>query len=292
MTPAQLRAAGVSAQEQAFRVARGDWSRVEPGVIALRGVVPDWRRPPMITTLLAPDAAITAGTALRLHGSDGYDASADLFLMAPNGARPRVPEGFRVWQSRVFESKDAMLRDGIRTVTLPVALAHAYAIDDPALVGRAVDDALRRPGCSPSWLKQVADRWTGRGIPGSGRLAAALDERCDQRLPRSWFERLARKALATHGIALEHEFEVRNSRRRLAVVDLAEVRWKVGVECQSWAWHASPRARRADADRKRRLRALGWEIVELWWSDIADLGRVLRDIDDALARQRKLLAGS
>jgi hypothetical protein len=182
-----------------------------------------------------------------------------------------------------------MTLDGIRTVTLPVALAHAYAIDDAELVGRAVDDALRRRS-SPAWMKQVADRWTGRGIPGSGKLGAALNERCDKRLPRSWFERLARKVLAAQGIELEHELPVHDGRRRLAVLDLADVRWKVGVECQSWAWHATTRARRADAERKRRLTRLGWDITELWWSDVRNLAATVDDIRGAYARQRILLS--
>jgi hypothetical protein len=288
-TPAQLHRAGVSLQEEHAYVARGDWDRVDPGVVALRGTPADWSRPPMIATLCAPSAAITAGTALRLHRSDGYTEYDDLYLVAKNGARPRVPDDFHVWQSRVLTAADVMTLDGIRTVTLPVALAHAYAVDDAELVGRAVDDALRRRS-SPAWMKQVADRWTGRGIPGSGRLGAALNERCDKRLPRSWFERLARKALAARGVELEHEVPVRDGRGQLALLDLADVRWKVGVECQSWAWHSTPRARRADAARKRRLKRLGWEIIELWWSDVGDIAGVLDDIRDAYARQHILLA--
>jgi hypothetical protein len=288
--PAQLRLAGVDAQEEDYRVAIGDWTRLDAGIIALRGTPTGWWRAPMIATLSAPAAGITAGTALRLHRADGYHDYDDLYLVARNGARPRLPDGFHVWQSRVLGDEDLMTLDGIRTATLPVALAHAYAIDDADLVGRAVDDALRRKA-SPAWLKQVADRWTGRGIPGSGLLGAALNERCDKRLPRSWFERLARRALATHGIELEHEVPVHDGRPRLAVLDLADVRWKVGVECQSWAWHATQPARRADAARKRRLTRLGWDITELWWSDLGNLASTVEDVRLAFDRQRRLLGG-
>jgi hypothetical protein len=121
VTPAQLRVAGIGAPEQQLRVARGEWLWLEPGVIALRGAPSDWTRDPMIATLCAPSAAITAGTALRLHGSDGFADYEGQYVVARNGARPRLPEGFRVWQSRVLTEEDVMMLDGIRTVTLPVA---------------------------------------------------------------------------------------------------------------------------------------------------------------------------
>jgi hypothetical protein len=62
------------------------------------------------------------------------------------------------------------------------------------------------------------------------------------------------------------------------------------VECQSWAWHATPAARRADARRKRRLRRLGWDVTELWWSDRSRMDEVVDDVREAIARQRILLA--
>src|SRR5688572_7597270 len=87
VTPAQLRVAGVSAQEQQLRAARGEWLWLEPGVIALRGAPSDWTRGPMIATLCAPSSEITAGTAMRVHGSDGYHDYDGLYVTAKNGAR-------------------------------------------------------------------------------------------------------------------------------------------------------------------------------------------------------------
>jgi restriction endonuclease-like protein len=138
-------------------------------------------------------------------------------------------------------------------------------------------------------MQAVADRWSGRGVPGSGTLTEALAERCDRGLPRSWFERMARKSFREHGIDLRHEVPVIDGRKRIAFLDLAEVDLKVGVECQSWAWHATPAARQADARRKRRLRRLGWDITELWWSDRQRMHDAVADVVEALERQRILL---
>ena len=43
---------------------------------------------------------------------------------------------------------------------------------------------------------------------------------------------------------------------------------KVGVECQSWEWHSSTAAQHRDARRRGILRMRGWEIVDVWWSDL------------------------
>jgi hypothetical protein len=100
-------------------------------------------------------------------------------------------------------------------------------------------------------------------------LLDLLTERVNRRLPRSWFERLAKAVLDRAGIILEHEHPVRDSNGRiLASLDLADPRWRVGVECQSWTEHGSPGRQYGDVRRRRMLRSLGWDIVDVWWWDL------------------------
>jgi hypothetical protein len=288
-TVTQLRALGVTLTEQRARIDRGEWEVYSPGVIGLCGVPGDWRRRPMAATLGSARVAVTGPTALRLHGLDGFHEESRLYVVARMADHPRLPDDCHLWRSRRFGESDVMVLDGIRTTIAPTALVHAAPIVETDAFGKAIDDLLRR-AVSPAWVQSVADRWSGQGVPGSSVLSAALAERCDNRLPRSWFERLARRALAAHGIELEHELPVIDNGRRIALLDLADVRLKVAVECQSWAWHATPAARRADARRKRRLRRLGWDVTELWWSDRSRMDEVVDDVCEAIARQRILLA--
>ena len=95
-------------------------------------------------------------------------------------------------------------------------------------------------------------------------------------LPRSWFQRVASRVLAEAGIVMTDEYPIYEGRRLLAQLDLAIADLAIGVECQSWQWHATPEAQRRDSARRRSLRRLGWEIVDLWWSD-------LDRIDDVVA---------
>ncbi|MCB9395265.1 MAG: hypothetical protein H6514_16550 [Acidimicrobiaceae bacterium] len=85
--------------------------------------------------------------------------------------------------------------------------------------------------------------------------------------------------LGDDGLATVDEHPVcASDSSRLAVLDLAIPALMIGVECQSWRWHATPTARANDARRRRRLRALGWEIVEVWWSDLERLDEVAAEL--------------
>jgi hypothetical protein len=157
-----------------------------------------------------------------------------------------------------------------------------------ARVGQALDHVLRA-GSSPRWIRQTGERLRRRGLHGPNVLLELLTERVNRRLPRSWFERLAKAVFDRAGIGLEHEYPVRDPAGRiLASLDLADPAWRVGVECQSWTEHGSPGQRYGDVRRRRMLRALGWDIVEVWWWDLHRPAEAITDVLDALERQRVL----
>ena len=90
--------------------------------------------------------------------------------------------------------------------------------------------------------------------------------------------------LARAGIRLVDEHPVRDARGiLLAELDLADPARRVGVECQSWQWHATPTAQHRDARRRGTLRELGWEIVDVWWSDLRHPDRVISELTCLLA---------
>ena len=102
----------------------------------------------------------------------------------------------------------------------------------------------------------MATAWRRRGRAGPPALLMLLGERVDHRLPRSWFQRLAKGVLARAGVRLVDEYPVRDGRGiLLAELDLADPERRVGVECQSWQWHATPTAQHRDARRRGTLRA-------------------------------------
>lgn len=107
----------------------------------------------------------------------------------------------------------------------------------------------------------------------------ALDEREGKTLPASWFQRLAKRLFESTGLAMDDEYPVYGEDGRLlARLDLAIPPLRIGVECQSWAWHATPEAQHRDARRRGMLRRLGWEIVDVWWRDLRQPDRVLAEL--------------
>ena len=205
-------------------------------------------------------------------------------LLVPNGARIAHLDGVRVLRSRRLTVDDRVMVDTIPVTSIALTLIHMKAHGPN--VEKALDSALRQ-GSRPDELRSLMDRWRGCGVEGPPRILALLNDRVGARLPRSYFQRLASRMLVEHGSTFVDEWPVHDSRGRLlAELDLADVALQVGVECQSWQHHGSPADQRKDTARKRKLRALGWEIVELWWSDLERMDDVVADIRTVVDRAR------
>lgn len=286
----QLRAAGLTPGAIADRVDAGDWRLLCPGVVALAGAPVVWEQGAMAVTLAPGRCAVSHGSALRLHGLDGFTDFDELHAMTHRGGRAELPTGTILHRSRRFDpATQVVLCHDVRTMNVACSLVLSAGFHPDEAVGKALDDALRR-GAPLGWLSQTAQRWSGRGVPGSRVLATMLAERIGTNLPRSWYERLANEAFDRSGIVLRHEYAVVDGGRHLCTIDLAAPEVLVGIECQSTRWHADPTARHHDLRRKRRLRALGWEIVEVWYADLHRMDDVVADVLLAVERQRRLLA--
>jgi hypothetical protein len=275
----QLVAVGVSRSMIDRRVRTAEWERAAPGVVGLGGLSWTWRRRVRRALLVAgPSACLAGPTACRLHGLDGYDNDERLVVTAPYGAEVVAAVGAAAIRATRLGRRDCVVVDGLRCVMRPVALVQVAATDGVDAAGRALDSMLRG-GDAATWIRAVAGRWKGRGVAGPTAVLLLLDQRVDGRLPRSWFQRLAKRALQARGFRMVDEHPVHApDGRLLAELDLAMPELQIGVECQSWRWHATPTARAADATRKRRLRLLGWELVEVWWSDLHRLDDVVAEL--------------
>jgi hypothetical protein len=256
------------------------WKREGTRVVTSRSSPTTWLQWVMVATLATRGVASHA-TAARLHGLDGFQRSNEVHITLRYNQRRHHYPGTVVHVSRTLDRSDQLTIEGIPTVIVPVCLLQIAEASTEAMV-KALEGSMR-DGISPTWIRQVAAQYDRPGRSATGRVLRALDERVDGTLPRSWFQRLASRVLADVGIETTDEHPIYDGRRLLAQLDLAIPDLRIGVECQSWQWHATPSAQRQDAARKRSVRRLGWEVLDVWWSD-------LDRSDDVLATLRVVIA--
>lgn len=285
-TIGQLDDLGVSRGVRRQRLATGEWGQLGGGVIGLSSAPGSWRRDVRAAVLAAgPHAFASHATAARLLDFDGYDRDERIVVSGASGHHVRSLPGVEVHRSELFGDRHRRLVDGMSCAIEPVALIQIAATDGRDAAARALDSFLRA-GRSAEWIRFVASPLTRQRVSGPTVLLELVRERVDGTLPMSWFQRLASRALTTHGIVLVDEHPVHDhDGTLLAALDLADPTLQIGVECQSWRWHASPAAQAADLRRKRRLRRLGWELVEVWWTDLERMDEVAADLGVLIARR-------
>lgn len=290
-TTTQLLDLGVPRGVVRQRIRTGEWVRVAHNLVGLPAPM-DWQRRLRAALLTAGAAALAShASAARLHRFDGYDRSEHVWLCSIGGVHVTSSVEATISRSRLVTPRHRLvLPSGLPVVSKPVALVQIAGRDGEDAAARALDGLLR-DGVRPAWIRDISTELSGRGSSGSRTVLQLLHERVDQRLPRSWFQRIAQRMLAVHGVRLEDEWPVYDGERKLADLDLAWPALKIGIECQSWAWHATPAAKDRDNRRKRRLRALGWEILEVWWTDRDRIDEVVRDIEVEIERRRPSLPG-
>jgi len=278
VTTRQARRAGLNWRVQQRLIEEGVLTMPHPQVLQACGVPATYETRAMAAALAPGAVAISHGAAARLHGLDGFDRYATIDVIGRHGTLIEAREGMIVHVTRGSVTDDVVTCNAIPTLSIAATLALLAPSAGIGRTARALDSALRL-GVDASELRSVAKRWQRRGRSGPPALRMLLGERVDQQLPRSWFQRLAKRVLAEQRIRLVDEYPVRDERGvLLAELDLADPVRRVGVECQSWRWHATPAAQHRDARRRGMLRMLGWEIVDVWWSDLRQLDRVLAEL--------------
>jgi hypothetical protein len=282
---AQARAQGISRRVERRLLRDGVIAQPCPGVLTSTGAPLTFHGRAQVAAMSHGVIAISHGAAARLHALDGFDDHDVVDVLGTRGANPHAPLGVVVHRTRGDVGPHVTDVQGIATLTVAATLALLAPAAGIGRTARALDCALRN-GVPPEELRVVAQSWRQRGRAGPPALLMLLGERVEHRLPRTWFQRLATTVLARVGVRLVEAFPVRDGRGiLLAELDLAEPERKVGVECQRWQWHASATTKDRDAQRRGMLRQLGWEIVDVWWSDLRHPDRVLTELTSLLTRR-------
>lgn len=263
--------------------AAGRLVRAAANVYTLAGLPETWcGRVRIATGSGAGWASHRTGAALR--DLDGFERRT-IEVVTPRGRR-RKRQGWTVHESRTLRAVDLAEVDGIAVTSIPRTILDLPAVAHPFLVGKALDHACRR---DPSLLEAIVRRHVElprRGRRGAGLMADMLAERLGlDRFTDSHFETIAVRLVRSSGLpdpVLQHP--VRDG-DFVAYLDLAwpDVKWM--VECDSLRHHSGKAAHEWDRLRRRQLKRLGWDGVEVTYDDVtkraASTGRDLRELYEA-----------
>lgn len=218
-------------------------------------------------------ATSTAGwashrTAAALWRLDGFDPR-QIEVLTPY-ARRRPRRDWVVHETRRLAGVDLHVVDGIPCTSLVRTVLDLPAVAHPFRAAQGLDHACRtRPGMLDAIVARFLEL-AGRGRPGTRLMRAMLAERLGVgRFTQSGFESRAVRLVRSIGLpepVLQHRVD--DGRGFVAFLYLAwpDIRW--AIECDSLAHHSGKRAHEWDRRRRRTLKRLGWDVVEITYDDV------------------------
>jgi hypothetical protein len=286
-TTAQAASHGVPRTTLDSWLRAGRIERVAPHVYRICGAPPGWHQDAMGVTLHTGGWA-ARDTAIALHRLDGRPRRLPIHVLTERWDRRPVQAGFVAHETRDLRGADLTVVDGIPCLSLVRALIDYAASAHPFYLAQAFDHACRR---DRTVLEATRHRFFGlarRGRKGIANMRELLEKRTPgTKFDWSGFESHMNKILEASRLP--------EPVKNLKIVDGDFTAWidkawpdiKFGVECDSLQDHFGEHAHQWERTRRRRLKRLGWELVEYTYDDVVkhpDATR--REIVD-LDRQRE-----
>jgi predicted transcriptional regulator of viral defense system len=262
------------------------------GVYVLAGTSSTWHQRVRIATGSGGGWA-SHRAAAALWALDGFEPRS-IEVVTLRGRR-RKRRGWKVHESRTLRGIDLAEVDGIPCTSVVRTILDLPAVTHGYVVGKALDHACRREEGMLEAIVQRHLELPRRGRRGAVLLSEMLDERLGTgKFAETDFEDRALQVVRSIGLPEpELQYEVRDG-DFVAYLDLAwpDIKWL--VECDSLAFHSGKGPHEWDRQRRRRLKRLGWDPVEVTFDDVTKrceaTGRELRQLYDA--RRAAVIGGS
>jgi very-short-patch-repair endonuclease len=276
----QLRALGLGKASIAHRVRAGRLHRLQPSVYAVGHRVvtrQGWWMAAVLSS--GPGAVLSHHSAAALWGLRGYSERA---VEVTVGRKSTSSKRFRRHHA-LLPTDETATEQGIPVTTVPRTILD-LAASEPA---ETIESLLREAEFRRLWdrlsLRDLVERYPG--IRGAGKVRTALERL--QSEPggrrRSPLEERFAPFLRLHRLPQPrfNEWIALEDGRRFQV----DCRWpgtRLIVELDGWEAHGTRSAFRGDRARDRRLRAAGYSVTRLTWSQLDDepleIARDLRGI--------------
>lgn len=250
--------------------------------------------PPTAGRAAGKEYALSHESALMIHGLPHYGGDGMVHLVRTDGGRGRRDR--TVWVHRPVENRWVVEVEGLRVVTpslaaLQVAATHGHEAGLVAVDGvlhRAEvqdhEEVGRRNGPAVATVRAEFGALIGTGF-GPGTSTAALVAELGDGRSESAGESRSRWLVRTLGLGpCTPQFSVYDGPDPVGVADLKLDRWRVLIEFDGTGKYTGPDSLLAEKDREDRIRALGYEVVRLRWSDLARPHLVRQKLLAAIAR--------
>lgn len=268
-TVAQVLALGGTREAIRQRRRRGLWEAVADGVYELPGASHVWRYRLQLALLVAgPGAVISNEAADALLGVPGFPEG-PVDVLAPHGRKNHRLPGVRFHESRALPAEHVRTIDGLAVTTIERTLFDNCGRISEKRADRAIENALAR---RLTTLEKLWATWADLAAPNRPGT------------------QVMRKLLLKRGpgyVARESELEMRFS-QLLDDNGMAQPDWQVDigdddfigrvdclfrrvgliVELDGRIGHVGPLDEARDAERDKRLRALGYRVRRFRWEDV------------------------
>lgn len=250
----------------ARRIRSGQWTRSRRGVIVIGAIAPTWEQRVMAACLAAGDGAFASNRTAGRHW--GLITRSGRIQLLTGDERVLALDGVRAHRTLILPPMDRAVHQGIPVTSIARTLVDLSVGQDQVIVGRWLDDAMRRLALDVREVRSCIARLVGPGRAHPTSLIGALGERWAGYDPGdSALEARALLAIARAGLPIpEQQHAVRRPDGRAAYVDLAYPDQMVAIELDGYEHHRSRTAFDHDRARANDLTLLGWRVYRFTWT--------------------------
>jgi hypothetical protein len=268
-TVAQVLALGGTREATRQRRRRGLWEAVADGVYELPGAPHTWRYRLQLALLVAgPGAAVSHEAAAALLGLPGFPEG-PVEILAPHGRKNHRLPGVRFHESRALPAEHVRILDGLAVTTIERTLFDLCGRITEKRADRAIENSLARRLTTPERLWATWADLAAPSRPGTHVTRKLLLKRGPGYVAReSDLEIRFSELLDAHGIAQPAWQVELGDDDFIGRVDCLFRRARLVVELDGRIGHVGPLDEARDAERDKRLRALGFRVRRFRWEDV------------------------
>lgn len=260
----QLVALGASPGWIRGRREHGDLVRVQPQVFRVVGFADSWHGHASAACLQCGRAAVLShSTAARLRGLELPDQEACIEVTVPRSMKAPALDAVKVHRATRLTSADRALFENLPVTTVARTMVDLASRLDDVAIARLVDDAILRGIVQLPVLRSTIVRLARKGCAGPARVERALRPWLLGRLESHAEAEVLRRLLVWHLPPPLPQYQVALGGGLVARVDFAWPAHRLALEVDGFSAHDGPRKFVADRQRWNRLRAAGWDVVQV-----------------------------